>query len=159
MRINKNEETKTLHGALFTTSHQSFRYQKPYDMQPLPSQKVICLVNLMRIQWNSKSYSLAAWLIFWQFGCHQGIHIKVWMRVFVWNFLRGNKEWIYDYITTTVKHAIWLVNSRAGSGYPARGIKMRSRDSQNVSYFIKQLPNGFPCRIAWSMHWMTFGKA
>ena len=36
------------------------------------------------------------------------------------------------YIITTVKHAIWLVNNRAGSGYPARGIKMPSRDSQNV---------------------------
>jgi hypothetical protein len=62
------------------------------------------------------------------------------------------------YIITTVKHAIWLVNSRAGSGYPARGIKMPSRDFGEIlkmslfhsdcSYFIKQLPNGFPSRIA-----------
>jgi hypothetical protein len=64
------------------------------------------------------------------------------------------------YIITTVKHAIWLVNSRAGSGYPARGIKMPSRDFRGIlkmslfhcSYFIKQLPNGFPSRIARSMH-------
>ena len=61
------------------------------------------------------------------------------------------------YIITTVKHVIWFVNRRAGSGYPARGIKMPSRDSQNVICFIvvtfiKQLPNGFPSRIAWSMH-------
>jgi hypothetical protein len=73
------------------------------------------------------------------------------------------------YIITTVKHAIWLVNSRAGSGYPARGIKMPSRDFRGIlkmslfhcSYFIKQLPNGFPSRIAWSMHLgccSTFGK-
>ena len=39
---------------------------------------------------------------------------------------------IYLYIITIVKHAIWLVNSRAGSGYPVRGIKMPSRDFQNV---------------------------
>ena len=68
-----------------------------------------------------------------------------------------------------MKHAIWLVNSRAGSGYPARGIKMPSRDFHGIlkmslfhcSYFIKQLPNGFPSRIAWSMHLgccSTFGK-
>jgi hypothetical protein len=73
------------------------------------------------------------------------------------------------YIITTVKHAIWLVNTRAGSGYPARGIKMPSRDFRGTlemslfhcSYFIKQLPNGFPSRIAWSMHLgccSTFGK-
>jgi hypothetical protein len=66
-----------------------------------------------------------------------------------------------------VKHAIWLVNSRAGSGYPARGIKMPLRDFRGIlemwlfhcSYFIKQLP--FPCSIAWSMHLeccSTFGK-
>jgi hypothetical protein len=72
-------------------------------------------------------------------------------------------------IITTVKHAIWLVNSRAGSGNPARGIKMPSRDFREIikmslfhcSYFIKQLPNGFPSRIAWSMHLgrcSTFGK-
>jgi hypothetical protein len=76
---------------------------------------------------------------------------------------------IVHYIITTVKHAIWLVNSRAGSGYPARGIKMPSRDFRRIlkmslfhcSYFIKQLPNGFPSRIAWSMHLgccSTFGK-
>jgi hypothetical protein len=68
-----------------------------------------------------------------------------------------------------VKHAIWLVNSRAVSGYPARGIKMPSRDFHGIlkmslfhcSYFIKQLPNGFPSSIAWSMHLgccSTFGK-
>jgi hypothetical protein len=68
-----------------------------------------------------------------------------------------------------VKHAIWLVNSRAGSRYSARGIKMPSRDFRGIlkmslfhcSYFIKQLPNGFPSRIAWSMHLgccSTFGK-
>jgi hypothetical protein len=68
-----------------------------------------------------------------------------------------------------VKHAIWLVNIRAGSSYPVRGIKMPSRDFRGIlkmslfycSYFIKQLPNGFPSRIAWSMHlWCrsTFGK-
>jgi hypothetical protein len=73
------------------------------------------------------------------------------------------------YIITTVKHATWLVNSRAGSGYPARGIKMPSWDFRGIlkmslfhcSYFIKQLPNGFPSRIAWSMHLgccSTFGK-
>jgi hypothetical protein len=73
------------------------------------------------------------------------------------------------YIITTVKLAIWLVNNRAGSGYPARGIKMPSRDFRRIlkmslfhcSYFIKQLPNGFPSRIAWSMHLgccSTFGK-
>jgi hypothetical protein len=64
------------------------------------------------------------------------------------------------YIITTVKRAIWLVNNRAGSGYPARGIKMPSRDFRGIlkmslfhcSYFIKQLPNDFPSRIAWSMH-------
>jgi hypothetical protein len=76
---------------------------------------------------------------------------------------------INHYIITTVKHAIWLVNSRAGSGYPARGIKMPSRDFRGTlkmslfhcSYFIKHLPNGFPSRIAWSMHLgccSTFGK-
>jgi hypothetical protein len=62
------------------------------------------------------------------------------------------------YIITTVKHAIWLVNSRAGSGYPAREIKMPARDFRGIlkmslfhcSYFIKQLPNGFPSKIAWS---------
>jgi hypothetical protein len=60
------------------------------------------------------------------------------------------------YIITTVKHAILLVNSRAGSGYRARGIKMPSRDFRGIlkmslfhyGYFIKQLPNGFPSRIA-----------
>ena len=68
-----------------------------------------------------------------------------------------------------MKHAIWLVNSRAGSGYPAQGIKMPSRDFRGIlkmslfhcSYFIKQLPNGFPSRIAWFMHLgccSTFGK-
>jgi hypothetical protein len=73
------------------------------------------------------------------------------------------------YIITTVKHTIWLVNSRAGSRYPARGIKMPSRDFRRIlkmslfycSYFIKQLPNSFPSRIAWSMHLgccSTFGK-
>ena len=44
-----------------------------------------------------------------------------------------------------VKHAILLVNSRAGSGYPARGIKMPSQDFRGIlkmplfycSYFIK----------------------
>ena len=66
----------------------------------------------------------------------------------------------------TVKHAIWLVNSRAGSGYPARGIKMDFRGILKMSlfhcsYFKKQLPNGFPSRIARSMHlgcYSTFGK-
>jgi hypothetical protein len=73
------------------------------------------------------------------------------------------------YIITTVKLAIWLVNSRTGSGYPARGIKLPSRDFRGIlkmslfhcSYFIKQLPNGLPSRIAWSMHLgccSTFGK-
>jgi hypothetical protein len=73
------------------------------------------------------------------------------------------------YIITTVKHAIWLVNSRAGSGYPARGIKIPPRDFLGIlkmslfhcSYFIKQLPNGFPSGIAWYMHLgccSTFGK-
>jgi hypothetical protein len=83
----------------------------------------------------------------------------------VWIYTQSNMS----YIITTVKHAIWLVNSRAGSGYPARGIKMPSRDFREIlnmslfhcSYFIKQLPNGFPSRIAWSMHLgccSTFGK-
>jgi hypothetical protein len=44
-----------------------------------------------------------------------------------------------------------LVNSRAGSGYPAQGIKMPLQDFRGIlkmslfhcSYFIKQLPNGF----------------
>jgi hypothetical protein len=73
------------------------------------------------------------------------------------------------YIITTVKHAIWLVNSRAGSGYPTREIKIPSRDFRGIlqmplfhcSYFIKHLPNGFPSRIAWSIHLgccSTFGK-
>jgi hypothetical protein len=66
------------------------------------------------------------------------------------------------YIIITVKHAIWLVNSRAGSGYAARGIKMPLKMSLfPCSYFIKQLPNGFPSRIALSMHLgscSTFGK-
>jgi hypothetical protein len=77
---------------------------------------------------------------------------------------------IRHYIITTVNHAIWLVNSGAGSGYPARGIKMLSRDFRGIlkmslfhcSYFIKQLPNGFPSRIAWSTIHLgccsTFGK-
>jgi hypothetical protein len=70
------------------------------------------------------------------------------------------------YIITTVKHAIWLVNSRAGSGYPARGIKMPSQDFRGIlkmslfhcSYFIKQLPNGFPSRITCLGCRSTFGK-
>jgi hypothetical protein len=74
-----------------------------------------------------------------------------------------------------VKPAIWLVNSRAGSGYPARGLKclrgILKMSLFHCSSFIKQLlmefcfikgiPNGFPCMITWSMHLgccSTFGK-
>jgi hypothetical protein len=57
------------------------------------------------------------------------------------------------YIITTVKHAIWLVNSLAGSGYLAQGTKMPSRDFRGIlkmslfhrrdcSYFIKLEPVG-----------------
>jgi hypothetical protein len=77
-----------------------------------------------------------------------------------WCVLMDDKSSNNVDIITTVKHAVWLVNSRAGSGYPARGIKMPSRDFRGIlkmslfhcSYFIKQLPNGFPSRKAWSMH-------
>jgi hypothetical protein len=80
------------------------------------------------------------------------------------NFLPRSSIWLPEgagndiYIITTEKHAIWLVKSRAASGYPARGILMPSRDFRGIlkmslfycSYFIKQLPNGFPSNIAWS---------
>jgi hypothetical protein len=77
-----------------------------------------------------------------------------------WCVLMDDKSSNNVDIITTVKHAVWLVNSRAGSGYPARGIKMPSRAFRGIlkmslfhcSYFIKQLPNGFPSRKAWSMH-------
>jgi hypothetical protein len=91
------------------------------------------------------------------------------------NFLPRSSIWLPEgagndiYIITTEKHAIWLVKSRAASGYPARGILMPSRDFRGIlkmslfycSYFIKQLPNGFPSNIAWTMHLgccSTFGK-
>jgi hypothetical protein len=102
---------------------------------------------------------MATWLWFWNasysIGASYNKMVRKWRKKF--------------YIITTVKHAIWLVNSRAGSGYPARGIKMPSRDFRGIlkmslfhcGYFMKQLPNGFPSRIAWSMHLeccSTFGK-
>jgi hypothetical protein len=81
------------------------------------------------------------------------------------NIIRKEKQ--FYILITTVKHAIWLVNSRAGSGYPAREITMPSRDFHRIlkmslfhcSYSIKQLPNGFPSRIAWSMHALAWDVA
>jgi hypothetical protein len=105
-------------------------------------------------------YNWIVVFVIWNWNCPGTFWFGTKYKTILWVKSERIKTWKALYIITTVKHAIWLVNSRAWSGYPAWEMKMPSRDFRGIlkmslfhcSYFIKQLPNGFPSRIAWSMY-------
>jgi hypothetical protein len=114
-------------------------------------------------------YNWIVVFVIWNWNCPGTFWFGTKYKTLLWVKSERIKTWKALYIITTVKQAIWLVNSRAWSGYPAWEMKMPSRDFRGIlkmslfhcSYFIKQLPNGFPSRIAWSMYLgccSTFGK-